>query len=153
MDDAHSKLESHVIAADDLLRRTTWSCAGYLILWTMQNYVDTENWTVPDATLKPSERKWAQRAYIALYVLLIAMPITGYVMTSFHGFPTYFFGWEFQPLWDKSQAYVVWGSFHKYILQYLIYIILGAHIAGALKHHFIDKQLSAFKRMVSWTLQ
>lgn len=104
---------------------------------------------VLDATLKPSERKWAHRAHIALYVLLIAMPVTGYVMTSFHGFPSYFFGWELPPLWGKSQAYIIWGTFHKYILQYLVYIILGAHIAGALKHHFVDKHRSAFKRMVS----
>ena len=49
----------------------------------------------------------------------------------------------------KSQAYIVWGLFHKYVLQYLVYIILGAHIAGALKHQFIDKHSNAFKRMVS----
>jgi len=88
-----------------------------------------------DATLKAFERKWAHRAHIVLYALLIAMPITGYVMTSFHGFPTYFFGVELQPLWGKSQAYIIWGTFHKYILQYLIYVILGAHILGALKHY------------------
>ena len=104
---------------------------------------------VLDAALKPFERRWAHRVHIALYVLLIAMPLTGYVMTSFHGFPTFFFGLELQPLWEKSQAYIIWGTFHKYILQYLIYIILGAHIVGALKHHYIDKKRSAFKRMVS----
>lgn len=102
-----------------------------------------------DAALKPSELKWAHRVHIALYALLIAMPISGYVMTSFHGFPTYFFGLELPPLWGKSQAYIIWGTFHKYILPYLIYLILGAHIAGALKHHFIDKHNGAFKRMVS----
>lgn len=102
-----------------------------------------------DTALKPSERKWAHRAHIALYALLIAMPLTGYIMTTLHGFPTYFFGLELQPLLGKSQAYIFWGTFHKYILQYLIYIILGAHIAGALKHHFVDKHRKAFKRMVS----
>jgi len=36
---------------------------------------------------------------------------------------------------------------HKYLLPYLLYIVLGAHIIGALKHQFIDKKHSAFKRM------
>lgn len=101
-----------------------------------------------DASLKPYERKWAHRVHIALYVMMIAVPVTGYVMTSFHGYPTYFFAWELQPLWGESQAYIIWGTFHKYILPYLLYIILGAHILGALKHRFIDKHDSALKRMV-----
>lgn len=101
-----------------------------------------------DASLKTSERRWAHRVHIILYILLIAMPITGYVMTSFHGFPTYIFAIEIPPLWGKSDAYIVWGLFHKYLLPYVLYIVLGAHILGALKHHFIDKHPAALKRMV-----
>lgn len=102
-----------------------------------------------DASLKPHERKWAHRVHIGLYILMIAIPVTGYVMTSMHGFGTYFFAWEIAPLLDESQAYIIWGTFHKYILPYLLYIILGAHVLGALKHHFIDKHSGALKRMVS----
>lgn len=101
-----------------------------------------------DAFLKPSERKWAQRVHVLLYGMLLAMPVTGYMMTSYHGFPTYVFAWEIQPLWGKSDVYIIWGTFHKYILPYLLYIILGAHILGALKHHFIDRHAGALKRMV-----
>jgi cytochrome b561 len=101
-----------------------------------------------DASLKPAEHKWAHRVHIMLYVMMIAVPVTGYMMTSFHGYPTYFFGLEIQPFWGKSDAYLIWGTFHKYILPYLLYIILGAHILGALKHHFIDKHDGALKRMV-----
>lgn len=101
-----------------------------------------------DASLKPVERKWAHRVHIVLYVMLIAMPVTGYVMTSFHGFPTYFFAQEIPPLWGKSDAYIVWGLFHKYLLPYVLYVVLGAHILGALKHYFVDKHAGALKRMV-----
>ncbi|MEP2990764.1 MAG: cytochrome b [Parasphingorhabdus sp.] len=101
-----------------------------------------------DASLKPNERKWAHRVHIILYVMMIAVPVTGYVMTSFHGFPTYFFVLEIQPFWGKSDAYIIWGTFHKYILPYILYIALGAHILGAMKHHFIDKHEGALKRMV-----
>jgi cytochrome b561 len=101
-----------------------------------------------DASLKPVERRWAHRVHILLYVMLIAMPITGYVMTSYHGFPTYFFALEIPPFWAESDVYIIWGTFHKYLLPYSIYIILGAHILGALKHHFVDRHSSALKRMV-----
>ena len=101
-----------------------------------------------DDTLKPAERLWAHRVHIILYVMLLAMPLTGFMMTSYHGFPTYFFGLEFAPLWGKSDVYIIWGTFHKYLLPYVLYIVLGAHILGALKHHFIDKHEGALKRMV-----
>lgn len=101
-----------------------------------------------DSSLKPWEKKLAHQVHITLYVMMIAVPVTGYVMTSYHGFPTYFFSLELNPLWGKSDAYIIWGTFHKYILPYLLYIILGAHVLGALKHRFVDKHEDAFKRMV-----
>lgn len=101
-----------------------------------------------DTSLKPAERKWAHRVHIILYGMMIAIPVTGYMMTSLHGFGTYIFEWEIPPVFVKSQTYVIWGGFHKYLLPYLLYIILGAHILGALKHHFVDKHAGALKRMV-----
>ena len=101
-----------------------------------------------DTSLKPVERKLAHSAHITLYLLMFAVPVTGYAMTSLHGYSSYFFIWELPPFLGESKAYVVWGLFHKYLLQYLVYIILGAHILGALKHQFIDKHKNAFKRMV-----
>ena len=59
------------------------------------------------------------------------------------------FFWELPPLWEQSNVYQIWGGFHKYLLPYIVYIILGAHVLGALKHQFIDKHDSAFKRIVS----
>ena len=103
-----------------------------------------------DISLTSKERKLAHMAHIALYVMMIMIPITGFVMTSFHGAPTFFFAWQLEPLWGFSQTgTIVWGMLHKYLLPYLLYIVLGAHILGALKHQFIDKHTRAFKRMVS----
>jgi cytochrome b561 len=81
--------------------------------------------------------------------MLLIIPITGFMMTSYHGYGTFFFFWELPPLWEQSNVYQIWGGFHKYLLPYIVYIILGAHVLGALKHQFIDKQDNAFKRMVS----
>lgn len=102
-----------------------------------------------DGSLTPTERKLAHRAHNTLYFMMLAIPITGFMMTTYHGYPTYFFFWELPPLWEQSDVYVLWGAVHKYLLPYLVYIILGAHILGALKHQFVDKHKNAFKRMVS----
>ena len=102
-----------------------------------------------DEALKPTERKLAKFAHGALYTAMVAVPITGFVMTSFHGYPTFFFAWEFGPFWGSSDsATIVWGSFHKYLLPTLVYLILGAHVVGALKHRFIDGHKRAFRRIV-----
>ena len=102
-----------------------------------------------DSALTSREEKLAHRAHNTLYFMMLAIPITGFMMTSYHGYETYFFFWEMQPFWEQSEIYQVWGGFHKYLLPYLLYIVLGAHILGALKHQFIDKHANAFKRMVS----
>ena len=102
-----------------------------------------------DSALTSREEKLAHRAHNTLYFMMLAIPITGFMMTSYHGYETYFFFWEMQPLWEQSEIYQVWGGFHKYLLPYLLYLVLGAHILGALKHQFIDKHANAFKRMVS----
>ena len=102
-----------------------------------------------DTSLKPIERKLAHSVHLALYGFLIAMPVTGFVMTSYHGYPTFFFAWELAPLWEPSDmATIIWGTFHKYLLPYVLYVVLGAHVLGALKHHYIDRNRLAMKRMV-----
>ena len=101
-----------------------------------------------DASLKASEKKMAHAAHLTLYFLLFAIPLSGYIMTSMHGYASYFFIFKLEPFLPESQAYIVFGLFHKYLLQYVVYIILGAHILGVLKHHYIDKNVGALKRMV-----
>ena len=49
--------------------------------------------------------------------MMAAMPIIGFVMTSFHGYPTFFFAREFGPFWEPSNTgTIAWGLFHKYLL-------------------------------------
>ena len=102
-----------------------------------------------DSSLKARDAKLAHRAHFTLYFIMLALPITGFMMTSYHGYGTYFYFWEFLPPVVESDIYIAWGFFHKYLLPYLIYVILGAHILGALKHNFIDDNKNAIKRMIS----
>lgn len=102
-----------------------------------------------DSSLTNKERKLAHGAHITLYFMMIAIPVTGFIMTSYHGAPTFFFAWQLDPLWGFSETgTIAWGVLHKYLLPYLLYIVLGAHVLGALKHQWVDKHDDAFKRMV-----
>lgn len=103
-----------------------------------------------ESSLTNTERKLAHKAHMALYFMMVMIPVTGYVMTSFNAKSTLFLAWELEPLWSYSKnGSLIWGVLHKYLLPYLLYIVLGAHVLGALKHQFIDKHANAFKRMVS----
>lgn len=67
-------------------------------------------------------------AHWALYVLLIAMPLTGIA--------AYYFGYQ------------VAGGIHADILKVVLWIIIAGHMAGALTHHFYWKT-DVLKRMIT----
>jgi cytochrome b561 len=104
------------------------------------------------ADYKPWEAKAAHAAHVALYILIIAMPVTGWIHDSAwsaaasHPMKLYWFIPWFRlgfitgldPA-TKDHVHHLFGDIHTY-LSYALYAVLAAHIAGALKHQFIDKQ-------------
>ncbi len=88
--------------------------------------------------------RWQQIASHAthqfLYVLMLIVPISGWLMSSAKGFKTVWFG--VLPLPDlvgKDKALGdMLGSVHT-SLNYILLVLVVLHIAAALKHHFIDK--------------
>ena len=103
-----------------------------------------------ESSLNSWERRLARCTHILLYVLMIAMPITGFIMSTYGGKWSHFFIWDLPLLWDQDmEAIKPFGMLHKLILPYLCFLVLGAHLLGALKHHFIDKHPESIRRMVS----
>lgn len=93
--------------------------------------------------LEPSLKRWERRlahgAHIALYGLLFAFPVTGFVMSTFGGKLSHWFIWDIPLLWTPDRTAVMpWALMHKLVLPYLFFIVIGAHVAGALKHRFMD---------------
>ncbi|MEM7704498.1 MAG: cytochrome b [Pseudomonadota bacterium] len=103
-----------------------------------------------DAGLRWWERASAKSAHILLYFMMIALPVSGFVMSTYGGKWSHFFIWDL-PLWwgEDLEAIKPFGLMHKVVLPYLCMIIIGAHVIGALKHHFIDKHRDSIHRMVS----
>jgi cytochrome b561 len=102
-------------------------------------------------TLKPYERALAHFSHAALYLLLFAMPLSGWLMSSARGFPVSWFGLVQLPdLVPKSRPlYEILLKTHDTLA-----LVLGAvvflHIAAALKHHYLLKD-DVLRRMLPFT--
>ncbi len=85
------------------------------------------------------ERFSAQSVHYLLYLLILAIPISGWLMSSAKGIQTVYLG--ILPLPDLVPKDKELGDalleVHE-TLNYTMLALLVAHVAGALKHHFID---------------
>lgn len=102
----------------------------------------------------PAMPRWqvsaARFSHAALYALLFAMPLTGWLMSSASNYPVSWFGLVQLP--DlispdpglKSLLREVHGS-----LSTLLAVLAGVHVAAALKHQFRDRD-GLLYRMLPW---
>lgn len=106
---------------------------------------------MPDS-YSPLERLGAHAAHIALYVLIFALPVTGWIHDSaWKGAPTHpFLLWGVIPHIrigaiealapdTKEQIHAVFFGFHVWF-SYALYALLALHVLGALKHQFWDRE-------------
>jgi cytochrome b561 len=107
------------------------------------------------ALLKPWELKAARIGHVLLYLILFLMPISGIVMSQGAGREVGFFGLNLPQilpldpgLSPRGQPLYLAGKFmHDIIFQWTLYAILALHMAGVLKHRFIDGDRNFLRRM------
>lgn len=82
----------------------------------------------------------ARCTHWAFYLLLGALPVTGWIMSSAAGLPVSFFGWFVLPDWvsPNEELRTSFQQIHEY-LAYTLIALVCLHVAAALKHHFINK--------------
>lgn len=100
---------------------------------------------LPDA-LAPWERALSRLTHGALYTLLLLVPVMGYCMSSTFtmsdGVP-FFFIPHVPELLPKNDAWFeVFQQLHR-VLAYALLALIVLHIAGALKHRFLDRDADA----------
>ncbi|HEY5263483.1 MAG TPA: cytochrome b [Steroidobacteraceae bacterium] len=90
--------------------------------------------------MTPPQRKLARITHAAFYVLLFAMPLTGWMMSSAKNYSVSWFGiFTWPNLIGKNEtAFKLLLSTH-HILSYALFGIAVLHILAALKHHFWNK--------------
>lgn len=113
-----------------------------LFLLTLLRVVVRSRTTAPPApaTFGPLVRALSQLNHWALYALLLIMPVTGYMFSSAGGYSLrYFwtFSWPRMFAGDKAIAHA--GEIAHDTLAYLVYLVVGLHIAATLWHAFIVK--------------
>lgn len=115
---------------------------GLLVLWLVGLRLIWRFYTKPpeeDLGHQYWEKILAKLIHFSLYVAMIGMPLTGWLMSSAGDYPVPFFGVEMPDLVGRDmQLARVMNLAH----EVLAYVLIGSillHAVGALKHYFIDK--------------
>jgi cytochrome b561 len=98
----------------------------------------------------PAVQKLAAHAtHWALYALILAQPLVGYIMTSAYPAPVPFFGlFNLPAFWPANRALSEQLSAVHLYLGLAIATVAAVHIGAALFHHFVRKD-RVLMRMVS----
>ena len=114
---------------------TAFLLVAFRLLWRVTHRPPA----LPDSM--PKIMQFAAHAgHLLLYVLMIAIPLSGWLMSSAKGFQTVWFGILPLPdLLSKDKALGDLLAQAHLILNLAFVAILAGHIGAALKHHFIDR--------------
>lgn len=113
-----------------------------MILW---RYVGTR--PIMPMNMSNLEVLFAKLTHFLLYLSMLVMPVTGYVMSCLSGYGVSLFGWKLPNPFVQNKALA--GSFHEIhvLCSYVIIGLVAVHIVAALYHHFVRKD-NILKRMV-----
>ncbi|MBP6018038.1 MAG: cytochrome b [Burkholderiaceae bacterium] len=92
------------------------------------------------ATMGPMARLAAHVGHWLLYSLMLAIPVSGWLMSSAQGFQVVWFG--ILPLPDLVSKDAALGELLNdvhVVLNYTLLVAVIGHVAAALQHHFIKK--------------
>ena len=109
----------------------------------------------------PWEKQLAHVAHAILYVLMFALPLSGWLHDSAWkdaaSHPMYLYGLFEWPRISAVQhldpatregLHSFFGNWHTYF-GYILYVMVAMHVLGALKHQFIDRH-AELQRMWPW---
>ena len=98
------------------------------------------------ASYKAWESKLASGAHHLLYLLMVALPLSGIIMAIYSKYGIKWFGLELIKGLDNKDMRELFYEAHE-IIGLIILLVIIVHIIGALKHKFIDKD-DTLKRML-----
>ncbi|HET6520848.1 MAG TPA: cytochrome b [Geminicoccaceae bacterium] len=113
------------------------------LAWRMSNPVPL----MPER-LGPPERALVRLTHYGFYVLLIVLPITGYLMASARGYPITFYGLNVPRLVGPDETLATAFFYGHFVGVALTVLSLALHVAGALRHEFILRD-NTLRRMTS----
>ena len=101
-----------------------------------------------DVSIPQWQKVAAQVVHVLLYVLLFAIPLSGWLMSSAKGFQTVYLGmFPLPDLLSKDKALGdVLSEVHE-VLNFSMLALVAAHVAAVLKHQFFDRD-NTLARMI-----
>ena len=99
----------------------------------------------------PAPPRWqallATAAHLALYGLMVVLPLVGWLMLSAAGKPIPFFAWELPPLLAPNRSLAeILEDVHEAVAS-VGYALIGVHAAAALFHHYVVRD-NTLRRML-----
>jgi cytochrome b561 len=126
-----------------------------LLVFTLAVIRLSWRWSNPVPRLPADLPAWqataARTTHRLLYLLLFLMPISGFLYTTLSGYPVPVLGlYDLAQVMPRSKP---WGDAMKIVHltgQWLLYLVVALHVAGALQHH-LQRQDGVLRRMLSST--
>lgn len=103
------------------------------------------------ATMRVWEKGLARATHVLFYVFMIGMPLAGWAASSAAGRDILWFGlvqWPLLPIGGGREVAGQLMDMHELAAKAL-YVLIALHVAGALKHHFVDRD-NVLHRMIPW---
>lgn len=101
--------------------------------------------------IQPVPPNWqiylARATHIALYALMIAMPLIGWVLLSAEGKPTPFFGLQLPALTSENKPLADQIKEVHEVIGTAGYFLIGLHTIAALFHHYVVRD-NTLRRML-----
>jgi len=101
--------------------------------------------------IQPAPPKWqnlfAKLMHVALYALMIGMPIMGWLALSAEGRVVSFFGMHLPQLVNESKSVADWAKELHETGGTIGYFLIGLHAAAALFHHYVVRD-NTLRRML-----
>ena len=106
---------------------------------------------LPGPVGAPWQRKAAAASHGLLYLLILAQPLSGWLMSSTANYPVTLFGWFQFPalIGENHELHESLEEVHE-LLFTLMLVVTAVHIAAALYHHFILRD-SVLRRMLPYS--
>lgn len=136
-----SPLKLNIYMVHKSLGMTILALVVVRIIWRFLKPAPT-----PLDTHKTWEKYLSKIIHGLLYFGLIAMPVSGWAMSSAGEFPVNYFGlFDIPALTDKDEAlFKLTRTLHEFGA-YAIMAAVGLHFLGAAKHHFVDKDATLIR--------
>lgn len=114
---------------------TIWLLVVFRLLWRLSHRPPA-----PLLSMPAWQHIAAEAMHWLLYIVMLAIPLSGWLMSSAKGFQTVYFG--IVPLPDllakNKELGATLTTVHQ-VLNFTMAALVLAHAAAAIKHHFIDR--------------